>query len=89
MDEKTTLIKRMCFPVLEKWDFLKDLYDYSTDIKKKRWYFKLKWVSLQEVLKSLSKYYLITEYLAGRDLHIIVGLSIDNVIDDYNNDQCG
>lgn len=31
--------------------FIKKLYEYATDIASRKWYFKLKWISIREFVQ--------------------------------------
>lgn len=45
--------------------FFKKLYDYITDISNRRWYFKLKWISIKE-FKEFCKQIGLNEYLSDK-----------------------
>lgn len=55
--------------------FLKKLYDYITDITNRRWYFKLKWISIKE-FKEFYKIIGINEYITDKTLIVIYNFSM-------------
>ena len=59
-----------------KLGFLNKLYDYTTEINNKKWYFKLRWISVRELYVLLQKCDLISDFLTDKDVHIIFNLSM-------------
>lgn len=45
--------------------FIKKLYDQVTDITNRKWYFKLKWISIRE-FKEFCKQFNLHEYLSEK-----------------------
>ena len=55
--------------------FIKKLYDYVTDITNRKWYFKLKWISIRE-FKEFCKQFNLNEYLSEKLQVIIYNFSM-------------
>ncbi|CAD8141715.1 unnamed protein product [Paramecium octaurelia] len=69
-----------------KMGFLKKLYDYITDISNRRWYFKLKWISIKE-FKEFCKQIGLNEYLSDKQQVIIYNFSMMSQVDELNQDR--
>jgi hypothetical protein len=78
-----------------KLGFLNKLYDYTTEITNKKWYFKLRWVSAKELWylciiitrQLLVKTDLISEFITDRDVYSIFALSMMTQVQEVTEDR--
>ncbi|CAD8162810.1 unnamed protein product [Paramecium octaurelia] len=69
-----------------KMPFIKRLYDQVTDITNRKWYFKLKWISIRE-FKEFCKQFSLHEYLSEKLQVIIYNFSMMTQIDELALDR--
>ncbi|CAD8172456.1 unnamed protein product [Paramecium pentaurelia] len=78
---------RECDHLLQiKMPFVKKLYDYVTDIANRKWYFKLKWISIRE-FKEFCRQFNLHEYLSEKQQVIIYNFSMMTQVDELTLDR--